>query len=91
MSSSPNRHPANIHHDNPGQKRPDQTERLAGVAGLATDFNVRLLIDQVGEPLTHQRMVIHQQNFSFRCMVFSVSQAGGVKRKTARAPPDGKF
>ena len=41
----------------------DELQRFAGGTGLPANRHGRFLVDQIGEPFAHQRMVVHQQDF----------------------------
>ena len=51
-----------INDDQIRRLRRDTRQRLRGVFRLAADNEVFLLVDQVRQPLPHQRMIVHQED-----------------------------
>ncbi len=51
---------------------PEALQCLFGIARLAAYNQIGLLADQLGHPMPRERMVIHQQDFSFglECSAF---------------------
>src|ERR1700733_9838190 len=60
----------------------DRQKRLGRVFGLSADGQVRLLVDQVGQPLPNERVVVNQQNL---CLGHGTVQVTTVPPVTPRA------
>ena len=43
----------------------NQLQRFGRVARLAANLEIRLLFEQGGQPLAHERMIVHQENSNF--------------------------
>jgi hypothetical protein len=48
-----------------GLRQADELQRLRFTGRLAADLEVGLSVDQIRQPIAHERMVVHQQNFNF--------------------------
>ena len=54
-----------VHDGHVGLVRGDALHGAGRILRLAADDEVGLLVDQVGQPFAHQRMVVHEKDLNF--------------------------
>ena len=48
----------------------DDVQCLAGGVGFGADLQVRLVVDQLRQPLAHHRMIVHDEHAVWRRFIF---------------------